>query len=143
MLCTDPQKDFITHVAFDFFGRRIATASSDMTVCVWDLSQDKKEWTRTASWKSHFGPIWKVRWAHPEFGQVLATCSFDRSIQIFEEVCEQRASRLARSGIQVGRGEATNKWVKRTVFNESPVNVTDIQFFPKQLGLILVSYPQD
>ena len=29
--------------------------------------------------------MWKVTWAHPEFGQVLATCSFDRSVAVWEE----------------------------------------------------------
>lgn len=31
------------------------------------------------------GSIWKVQWAHPEFGQVLASCSYDRSVRIWEE----------------------------------------------------------
>lgn len=29
--------------------------------------------------------MWRVTWAHPEFGQVLATCSFDRTVAIWEE----------------------------------------------------------
>jgi len=40
----------------------------------------------TASWKAHSGSVWKVTWAHPEFGQVLATCSFDRTAAIWEEI---------------------------------------------------------
>jgi len=42
----------------------------------------------TASWKAHNGSVWKVTWAHPDFGQVIATCSFDRTAAIWEEVCE-------------------------------------------------------
>ncbi|KAK0407739.1 hypothetical protein QR680_003560 [Steinernema hermaphroditum] len=143
MLCTDSHKDFITHVAFDFYGRRIATSSSDMFVCVWDASQDGKDWTRTAFWKSNCGPVWKVRWAHPEFGQILATCSFDRTVQIYEETGNKKASRLARAGIQVGRGEASNNWVKRSTLNESAVNVTDIQFAPRYMGLMLATGAKD
>ncbi len=30
--------------------------------------------------------MWRVNWAHPEFGQLLATCSFDRTAIIWEEV---------------------------------------------------------
>ena len=26
-----------------------------------------------------------MTWAHPEFGQVLATCSFDRTVAVWEE----------------------------------------------------------
>ena len=29
--------------------------------------------------------MWKVTWAHPEFGQVLASCSFDRTAAVWEE----------------------------------------------------------
>jgi len=42
----------------------------------------------TASWKAHSGSVWKVTWAHPDFGQVIATCSFDRTAAIWEEVCK-------------------------------------------------------
>lgn len=42
----------------------------------------------TASWKAHSGSVWKVTWAHPEFGQVIATCSFDRTAAIWEEISE-------------------------------------------------------
>ena len=35
--------------------------------------------------QAHSGSIWRVSWAHPEFGQVLATCSFDRTVIIWEE----------------------------------------------------------
>lgn len=52
---------------------------------VWD--QDKHgKWQLTASWKAHSGSVWKVTWAHPEFGQVLATCSFDRTAAVWEEI---------------------------------------------------------
>lgn len=35
--------------------------------------------------QTHSGSVWRVTWAHPEFGQVLATCSFDRTVAIWEE----------------------------------------------------------
>ena len=38
---------------------------------VWDRDEDNNTWICTASWKSHFGSVWKVDWAHPEFGQVI------------------------------------------------------------------------
>lgn len=47
---------------------------------------DDGQWHCTSNWKSHSGSVWKVTWAHPEFGQVLATCSFDRSVAIWEEL---------------------------------------------------------
>jgi len=86
-------KDLIHDVAYDFYGTRMATCSSDQTVRVWDVvesanstSQQHKDWSCTAAWKAHSGSVWKVTWANPEFGQVIATCSFDRTAAVWEEV---------------------------------------------------------
>jgi len=55
---------------------------------VWD-EDEHGNWHLTASWKAHSGSVWKVTWAHPEFGQVLATCSFDRTAAVWEEIGTQ------------------------------------------------------
>ena len=52
---------------------------------MWDIGEDG-QWFCTASWKTHAGSVWKVTWAHPEFGQILATCSFDRTAIVWEEM---------------------------------------------------------
>lgn len=36
--------------------------------------------------QTHSGSVWKVTWAHPEFGQIIATCSFDRTVAVWEEL---------------------------------------------------------
>ena len=28
----------------------------------------------------HKGPVWEVAWAHPKFGNILASCSYDRTV---------------------------------------------------------------
>ncbi|EGW14431.1 Nucleoporin SEH1 [Cricetulus griseus] len=71
-------KDLIHDVSFDFHGHRMATCSSDQIIKVWDKSESG-DWHCTASWKTHSGSVWHVTWAHPEFGQVLASCSVDRT----------------------------------------------------------------
>lgn len=62
-------EDLIHDVAYDFYGKRMATCSSDQKVKVWD-QDEAGNWTCSASWKTHNGSVWKVTWAHPEFGQV-------------------------------------------------------------------------
>ncbi|CAG2065527.1 unnamed protein product, partial [Timema podura] len=52
---------------------------------VWD-QDEQGNWYMTGSWKAHSGSVWKVTWAHPEFGQVVATCSFDRTACVWEEI---------------------------------------------------------
>lgn len=84
-------KDLIHDVAYDHHGHRLATASSDQTVKIWDFDINANTWICTATWKSHFGSVWKVTWAHPEFGQVIATCSFDRTAAIWEEIVGSEA----------------------------------------------------
>ncbi|XP_017463314.1 PREDICTED: nucleoporin SEH1-like [Rhagoletis zephyria] len=64
-------KDVIHDVVFDYYGRRMATCSSDQTVKIWDEDELGKL-TVSSSWKAHSGSIWRISWAHPEFGQVLA-----------------------------------------------------------------------
>jgi WD40 repeat protein len=62
----------------------MVTCSSDQKIKVWDLD-DHQQWKCTGEWKSHHGSIWRVAWAAPEYGQVIASCSFDRTICIWEE----------------------------------------------------------
>ncbi|CAK1584944.1 unnamed protein product [Parnassius mnemosyne] len=126
-------KDLIHDVAYDFYGERMATCSSDQYVKVWD-SDGRGGWQLTGSWKAHHGSVWKVTWAHPEFGQVLATCSFDRTAAIWEEVGDTTAS---------GSEKGLRTWVKRSNLVDSRTSVTDVKFGPKHLGLLLVTCSAD
>ena len=102
-------KDLIHDVAYNYYGDRMATCSSDQFVKVtgpfyqfydtvsisiyysrssmqiWD-QDEHGNWNLSAAWKAHSGSVWKVTWAHPEYGQVIATCSFDRTASIWEEI---------------------------------------------------------
>lgn len=51
------------------------------------MDEKSGNWTLTSSWKAHHGSVWKVTWANPDFGQILATCSFDQTVSIWEEFC--------------------------------------------------------
>ncbi|XP_054724814.1 nucleoporin SEH1-like [Uloborus diversus] len=125
-------KDLIHDVAYDFYGKRLATCSSDQTVKIWDLGEDK-QWKCTASWKTHSGSVWKVTWSHPEFGQVIATCSFDRTVAVWEEL-----------GPEGSIGEKSqSQWVKKISLVDSRAPVTDVKFAPKHLGLQLATCSAD
>ncbi|CAB3402014.1 unnamed protein product [Caenorhabditis bovis] len=123
-------RDLIHNVSFDFFGRRLATCSSDMTIAVWDRKPDGV-WKRSAMWKVHGGAVWRAVWAHPEFGQILATCSYDRSISIWEEQFVRGDS---------SKGQKRKKtWLRRANINDSRANVTDVCFAPRHLGLLIAA----
>ena len=33
----------------------------------------------------HDAPVWQVAWAHPKFGSILASCSYDGRVFIWKE----------------------------------------------------------
>ena len=149
-------KDLVHDVAYDHFGHRLATASSDQTVKVWDFDQTTNEWVCTASWKSHFGSVWKVTWAHPEYGQVIATCSFDRTAAVWEEIpgsdqtqgkCkadhQKKVILLFRSPNSGQNDDSKSHWVKRASLVDSRTSVTDVKFGPRHLGLLLATCSAD
>lgn len=35
--------------------------------------------------KRHEGPVWEVEWLHPKFGNILASCSYDRKVLVWKE----------------------------------------------------------
>ncbi|XP_055344170.1 nucleoporin SEH1-like [Paramacrobiotus metropolitanus] len=123
-------KDLIHDVALDYYGRRMATCSSDQSVKIWDL-QDDNTWKITANWKTHAGSVWKVTWAHPLYGQLIATCSFDRTAALWEET------------VGDGSSVAQSHWVKKATFVDSRGSVTDVQFAPKHLGLQIATTSSD
>jgi len=126
-------KDLIHDVAYDFYGTRMATCSSDQTVRIWEADPASGSWNCTASWKAHSGSVWKVTWANPEFGQVISTCSFDRTAVVWEEVIGEGA----------GDRVSSTHWVKRTTLVDSRTCVTDVKFAPKYLGLVLATCSAD
>jgi len=100
---------------------------------IWDEDGQGK-WNVTSSWKAHSGSIWRVSWAHPEFGQVVATCSFDRTASVWEEVIGEKVS---------STNTPTRRWVRRTTLVDSRTSVTDVEFAPKYLGLLLATASAD
>lgn len=74
-----------------------------------------------------------MTWAHPEFGAVLASCSFDRTAAVWEEIVGESHDKL--------RGQS--HWVKRTTLVDSRTSVTDVKFAPKHMGLMLATCSAD
>jgi len=119
--------DLVHDVAYDFYGKRMATCSSDQHVKIWE-EDEAGNWVNTSSFKSHHGSVWKVTWAHPEFGQVIATCSFDRTAKVWEEIAGEKSGNL---------------WIRKSSLLDSRTSVTDVKFGPKHLGLVLATASAD
>lgn len=75
--------DMVHDVQFDYYGRRLATCSSDRTIKVFELAGEHR--TQIADLRGHEGPVWQVSWAHPRYGSLLASCSFDHRVIVWKE----------------------------------------------------------
>jgi len=100
----------VTDAAYDFYGVRLATCSIDHHIKIWQLDESDGTWTAVADWKvrghfhsfmgisrdrvcrqAHGAAVTKLSWAHPEFGSVLASSSFDRVVKVWEEISTENA----------------------------------------------------
>lgn len=78
--------DMVHDVQFDYYGRRVASCSSDRTIKVFDVAGGQP--TQLADLVGHEGPVWAVAWGHPKFGTLLASCSYDHKVIIWKETQE-------------------------------------------------------
>lgn len=140
MGASEKHADLVHDVAYDFYGRRVATVSSDQYVKIFDLmpgtgkDEGKSIWKQTSTFKAHAGSVWRVAWAHPEFGQILATASFDNNVHIWRE----------QNGTFEGGDGSKSSWAPFIAqLTDSRTSVVDVKFAPKHLGLKLVSCAED
>lgn len=112
------EESYVHCLAYNFFGNRLAICFADANIQVCEIVNNT--WTGTCRWNSnHSGAINKVRWANPEFGSILATCSFDKTVIIFEE------------------NPIEKSWKKISQLVESREPIEDIQFSPVHLPMQL------
>jgi len=132
----DTQHDDMIHDAqMDYYGTKLATSSSDRTVKIYDVVQTQTDtnvpgttqpsYHQTATLTGHSGPVWQVSWAHPKYGTVLASCSFDGSILIHRETRPR---------------EWTQLHAARNLHDSS---VNSVKFAPHEYGLIVAGASSD
>lgn len=71
-------------VVMDYYGKRVATVSSDNTMKIIGVSGSSHQQLVTLC--GHQGPVWQVAWAHPRFGSMLASCGYDGCVIIWKEL---------------------------------------------------------
>mmetsp|Transcript_105640 Transcript_105640/g.187838 ORF Transcript_105640/g.187838 Transcript_105640/m.187838 type:complete len:341 (-) Transcript_105640:93-1115(-) len=105
----------------DYYGKRAAAASGDSSVHIWDVTDGRQQ--QIGLLKGHEGPVWKVSWAHPRFGNVLASCGYDMRVIVWKEE----------------RGQ----WQMAYVDTNHTASVNDAEFAPQEYGLRLASASSD
>jgi WD40 repeat protein len=125
--------DLVHDIAFDYYGKRFASCSSDRIIKVWSMDEEEEG----GSWQSvdiarysHQDSIWRLSWANPEFGQILAACSEDGLIRGYEE-----QESINNSDKQ--------KWTNVFTIKPNGRAITDVKFSHRNLGLIMGSVSAD
>ncbi|TBU44827.1 protein transporter SEC13 [Dichomitus squalens] len=122
-------EDMIHDAQLDYYGKRLATCSSDRTVKVFDVVDGETQRANGHTLKGHTGPVWQVAWAHPKFGQILASCSYDGKVIIWKE--------------QQGQGPGAGGWTKIKEHTLHKASVNSVSWAPHELGAILACASSD
>lgn len=71
----------------DYYGKRLVTCSSDKSIRIFDttLTDINSSSKPIQVLKGHDGPVWQAIFAHPKFGSLLASCSYDGKVLIWKE----------------------------------------------------------
>jgi nucleoporin SEH1 len=76
----------------------------------------------------------KLSWAHPEFGSILASSSFDRTVKIWEQTYSE-----AESQANGAKSQNVSRWIERAVLVDPKGTVRSVEFAPHHFGLKIVS----
>ncbi|KAI1910942.1 GTPase-activating protein S13 [Ophidiomyces ophidiicola] len=119
--------DMIHDAGIDYYGRRLATCSSDKTIKIFELESDTHRLVETL--KGHEGAVWCVAWAHPKFGTILASSSYDGKVLIWREQ---------------GSAAATgSSWSRVFDFSLHTASVNMISWAPHEIGCVLACASSD
>ena len=122
----DNHKDVMHDMSFDWFGKRLAVVTGNREIKIYKKDEEGG-FVLTSKFMGHSGPIWRVKWAHPDFGSIIATCSYDKAIIIWEED--------EKTVIENGEEKKISTWVEKSKPFVKSDSVEDIKFSPKHMGL--------
>ena len=151
--------------ALDFSGRRAASCGSDRLVKVFDLGGVGGGGAASApvllaEIAAHEGPVWAVAWAHPRFGTLLASASYDGTVAVHREapaaapatnVRGAPAATAASSSVVLATGAGSTSasrpgggaWPRVLSFEGHAASVNGLAWAPQELGLCLATASAD
>lgn len=105
----------------DFYGKRLATCSSDAKIKIFSLNGNQSKLITELN--GHDSAVWNLDWSHPEHGNLLASCSYDRKVIIWQEI--------------------NGNWEKIKEHKEHDSSVNSVQWAPREYGLMLACASSD
>lgn len=117
--------DVVHDAQLDFYGRRLATCSSDRTVKIFAIDRSGVH-RHEATLEGHRGPVWHVAWAHPtrHGNPILASASYDGRVIVWME-------------------ETPGMWRQIYEYAWHASSVNCVAFAPYQYGLIFACASSD
>lgn len=115
-------EDMVHDAQMDYYGTRLATCSSDRVVKIFEVRSGGQ--THSADLHGHEGPVWQVAWAHPRFGKILASCSYDTKVFLWRE-------------------DRPGSWNKIYEHSAHSSSVNSVSWAPSDLGLVLACGSSD
>lgn len=109
-------EDMIHDCQFDYYSRKLATCSSDRTIKIFEVNGEIYHCSATLS--VHDAAVWQVSWAHPKFGVLLASCSYDGKVIVQKEISQ-------------------GNWGKVYDFTVPEASINSVSWAPHELGLML------
>ncbi|CCX04591.1 WD40-repeat-containing domain protein [Pyronema domesticum] len=120
-------EDMIHDCQLDYYGKRLATCSSDKTIKIFEVDRENHRLLETL--RGHDGPVWEVSWAHPKFGNILASASYDGKALIWQERQGQWSKMVDGSA--------------RPVEIQHTASVNSVKWGPHELGAVLACASSD
>ena len=85
--------------------------------------------------QAHDAAVTKVSWAHPEFGTIIASSSFDRTVKVWEQTSYTDTDPQLNGA---SGSSSSSRWVERAVLVDAKSTVRAVEFSPPSFGLKLV-----
>lgn len=115
----------IHDVQLDYYGRRLATCSSDRTIRIFQVDRNGAQ-RLEATLEGHDGAVWQICWSHPtRHGKpLLASASYDGRVIIWRE-------------------EQTGIWRRYFEYSWHASSVNSVAFAPAEYGLVFACASSD
>lgn len=72
----------ICDIEIDFYCRKLAVGTSLGKIYIFENINGTT--SKTSEINAHVGPIYKLSWSRPSFGPILASCGFDKNVNLFK-----------------------------------------------------------
>jgi protein transport protein SEC13 len=99
----------------------LATCSTDKTINIFEIDGENQKLVETL--RGHDGPVWQISWAHPKYGVILASGSYDGKVLIWRE----------ENGV----------WSNISTHSLHQASVNSVQWSPQEYGALLLCASSD